>query len=108
MIIWKGFGILVPIITFLTCLLFDYSTMVIFNDSSYYSSHSWCLSIALCLSGFILHLLSQRFNFDSNEVVYMPNDKSVSFANHSFFFIRIRYWAILLQGFAIISLFISL
>lgn len=107
MIIWKGLGFLVAVITFLLSLVMEVVTESITNNEMYYQENSLPLAIAILLSGIINGVLGKRLNKqkartlidkETGEEVILKND-------HSLFFIPMEYWGIILCVGAVLILF---
>lgn len=94
MVIWSGFGFLVAVITFGSCLLFNVLLDAQFGEG-YYSSHQWATGTALAVGGvlssgigFVLKGRSDRYVVDEETGERMVINNS----NHSIFFIPM-HWA---------------
>ena len=94
MVIWSGFGFLVAVITFGSCLLANIVLDAQFGEG-YYSSHLWAVGAALIVGGigssgigFMLKARSDRFVVDEETGERMVINNS----NHTFFFIPM-HWA---------------
>jgi hypothetical protein len=78
MLIWSGFGILVPIITFVTIFV---AKMVI--DTIFGASAAFLPNLLVCLAPLVvLWFLGKSLNKNG--------------ADHTFFFIRIEYWGVMM------------
>ncbi len=64
LIIWQGFGWLVPIIVFGCCLAMEFTVELNTGDSEFYQNNMWCLSLAFsiasCLVGFLAWILTDK------------------------------------------------
>lgn len=105
MLIWRGYGILVPVVTFLTLIMTEFSVENITNNENYYQENSWVILLALTVSAIICFLISIYFDSKKFEKVYIEKEtgKEVIIRNkNTFFFIEIKYWSILLPLFGVI------
>ena len=94
MVIWSGLGFLVAVITFGSCLMFNFLLDAQFGEG-YYSSHQWAIGAALIIGGiissgigFTLKGRSDRYVVDEATGERMVINNS----NHSFYFIPM-HWA---------------
>ena len=94
MIVWSGFGFLVPLLTFGACLLANVAIDAQMG-AGYYSAHNWTIGSALLVGGvlsagigFLLKGRTDRYVVDENtgERFVMNN------SSHSFFFVPM-HWA---------------
>jgi hypothetical protein len=60
MIVWSGYGILVPIITFLSLLLTQLAFDKVFG-LFYYSTHRWSIGVAMIPAAVLCWLLGTYF-----------------------------------------------
>lgn len=65
MVIWSGHGYWVAVITFTSCLLFNYVLDSKFGET-YYSTHGWAIGSALIVGGILSSALGFAFNWRSN------------------------------------------
>ncbi len=94
MVIWSGLGFLVVVITFGSCLLFNFLLDAQFGEG-YYSSNRWAIGATLIVGGivssgigFMLKGRSDRYVVDEETGERMVINNS----NHSFFFVPM-HWA---------------
>ena len=94
MLIWNGLGFLVAVVTFGSCLLFNFVLDARFGEG-YYSSHRWAIGTALIVGGlvssvigFMLKGRSDRYAIDEETGERFVINNS----DHSFFFIPM-HWA---------------
>jgi len=98
MLIWKGYGFLVGVITFLSSLVAQLICEYYTKDETYYTSHNAPLAYALVAAGIINGFLGNSLNNrktktyidkETREEIVIKND-------NSFFFIPMEYWSIIL------------
>ncbi|QDU31263.1 hypothetical protein ETAA8_64160 [Anatilimnocola aggregata] len=94
MIIWTGWGFLVAIITFGTCLIAQYVVDAKLG-AGYYSAHPWVVGLALVIGGiasslvgFMLKARGDRQVIDS----ITGEEFTIDNSHHSFFFVPM-HWA---------------
>ncbi len=106
MIIWNGYGILVPVIVFSISLLFQFMLDSLFYKG-FYSSQKWPPFLALSLSSVVIWLLGRRLNKNNERVLVDPKtgEQVKLVKNHSFFWIKMEYWAII---FLLLGLWIAI
>ena len=95
MIIWTGWGFLVPVAAFGCLLATEAGVEAAFNDDNYYQSHGWPKLVAFLVAAFFIWIvdlwLSRRprrtlIDVDSGEHVTLGG-------GDSFFFIPVKWWA---------------
>ena len=98
MIIWKGLGFLVAVITFLVSLGAQLITETMTNDENYYQENSIPLAISILLSGIINGFLGKWINNTKPKILIdkETGEEVILKNNHSFFFIPMEYWSIIL------------
>jgi hypothetical protein len=94
MLIWKGYGFLVPLITFFICFLMEYSLELVFFKG-YYSLQKWPISLALIIAAIPVWFLGKRLNKNSERILLDPKtgEEVKLVSTHSLFWIRMEYWA---------------
>lgn len=97
MLVWKGNGILVPIITFVSALL----TQMAFDKMVgpfYYTTHRWTIGVAMVPAAVLCWLLGKYFKkLNSQKAVDATGrEVEVNGSEHSFFFIPMHYCGIVL------------
>ena len=99
MIIWRGYGFLVPLIAFACILLAEIGSEALFRDDTYYQEHAWPLAFAFILAGALVATADRRFpGADPRVMIDEQTGERVRVggARHSFFFVPLRYWSVLL------------
>lgn len=98
MLVWTGYGILVPVTTFLSLVLTQLAVDKVFGPI-YYSTHRWTIGVAMIPAAVLCWLLGTYFrNLSAKPVIdkktgqEMPPRPIV----HSFFFIPMHYCGIVL------------
>lgn len=94
MIVWKGKGILAPILVIGLIFLFNYIVKSIFGDN-YLETHQWPVGVSLIISGILVWYLGKMLNRHS-EMVYMDEvtgEQKKLGPQNTLFFIRMEYWA---------------
>lgn len=107
MIIWSGLGFLVFVFAFGCSLVMNLLINGLFQDESYYSTHSWPLSLALMMAGLLTWLVGSRLNRRQAKVmIEKETGREVTILpNHTLFFIKMHYWGPVLIALALASLF---
>ena len=100
MIIWSGWGWLVPVATFVSSLAFEAVSEASNGSDQYYQEHPWLLALALLVAGAVVGFASRRLDRRPAKVlVEKETGKEVVLRpNHSFFFVPMRYWALLIPA----------
>jgi hypothetical protein len=95
--IWSGLGILVPIITYASLVLTEYSVGILFNNQNYFQDSGWPKFFALLIAAVLCFFIGRVLNKD-NRRIYIDEKTGKEIAvirRHSFCFINIEYWAII-------------
>ena len=94
MIVWKGYGILVPIATILVCLGMQLGLDNLFYKG-YYNTEKWPIPLALSISAVIIWFVGRRLNKDTERTLVDPKtgEEVKLVTNHTFFWIKVEYWA---------------
>lgn len=98
MLIWNRKGFLVPLITLLTLALTEYLVELAFNNSNYYQEHGWAPFMGLAIVGVFCTLLGNRLNKDQNKkFIDKETGEEVRIKiKHTFFFISVEHWGLIL------------
>ena len=96
MIIWRGFGWLVPAVVFVSLLLMQMSTNSIYGAGTY-ENNSWPKITAGIISAVIIAILGYYFNYKKRIVITNEETgRTEKSPAHSLFFIPIEFWSIIL------------
>lgn len=106
LLIWKGYGFVVPVIVFLVSLVLQYSLDEVFYQG-YYTSAQWPYIAALVIAAIAVWFLGKKINKNTERILLDPDTgEEVRIVNcHSLFWIRVEYWAPILLVFAVMSFF---
>ena len=103
MLVWRGWGFLVPLITFLCSLTVELVTDGL-GGEGYWKNHSFPLSIALLSAGGAIWwadaILTARYR-ERSLVDDKTGERFILAPRHDFFFIRIKWWSLICAGFAV-------
>jgi hypothetical protein len=109
MLIWRGWGFLVPLITFLCSLAAELVTNGL-GGEGYWKNHSYPLSIALlCAGGMIWWadaILATRYH-ERRLVDDKTGERVILVPRHDFFFVRVKWWGLVCAGFAVAVLLMN-
>jgi hypothetical protein len=94
LIIWKRMGWLVPVVFFSVFFLFQVSFDAIYSEG-FYKENQWVKNTAIIFGGLCLALLGYFLNHKKRHLS-TDTDKPISTDKHTFFFIPIEFWAIIL------------
>jgi hypothetical protein len=108
MIIWRGLGFLVAIISFLCLVLAEAIVESIYNNESYYQDHGWPAATGLVIAAAILWPLGRKLNQEKAKVLVdkETGEELILEKHHDFFFIRMEYWAPILIVIGIVFIFV--
>jgi len=92
MLIWKGYGFLVPLITFFVCLLMEYSLQLVFFKG-YYSLQKWPITLALIIAAIPIWFIGKRLNKNTERILLAPKtgEEFKLVSTHSLFWICVEY-----------------
>jgi glycerol uptake facilitator-like aquaporin len=109
MIIWNRWGFLVPVITLGTCIVSEILWEFITKDEKFYQNNPEPLAIALLVAGIINISFGNWINRrKARRLVDKETGEEVILKdNHSFFWIPIEYWGIVLIAWSIAELFLK-
>lgn len=104
MLIWTGWGILVPFISGTMIVFFNF---VLPGWLIPYEYTSYSTVIGILVNSFVLWFLGKRLNRPTGDVyIHKETGQEVVVRpNHSFFFIKIEYWAFIIPVIGLIILF---
>ena len=101
MIIWRGYGWVVAAIIAASLLIVNLSLDYIVNDT-FYETHVWPKALALAISSVIIGYVGYILNLKNREEVDDANLKNETPSSlHTFFFIPIQYWSVIIPLIAI-------
>jgi hypothetical protein len=110
-LIWKGKGWQVIAVTFGCSLIAELLTRLITHDDNFYQINPYPLPAALAVASLIIYFLykniktEEEINFNTNP---KSQNKSVGDKQHSFFFIPMKYWSLIILCCGIITLMIKI
>lgn len=102
MLIWKGWGLLAIICPLVFALLMEFCVDSALG-AGFYKTGSWPLPLAFMLSAIPVVILGQKLNKKPGRIVIDPenNEKLELKKIHSFFWVPLQYWALVLCGLSI-------
>lgn len=109
-LIWKGKGWQVIVVTFLSSLVAELLTRFITKKDNYYGEQPLPIALSFLCSSLILYLIVRqlkRLNHVSNDLLDFDEESSNSYKknDHTFFFIPMEYWVIIDLFFSIFMFF---
>ncbi|TCW38960.1 hypothetical protein [Laceyella sacchari] len=105
MIVWKGWGILILPIVALCVAPLQFLTVEWLNFPEQSLPANLALIVGFFLSAIIIWFLGKRLNSKTAERVFVDKESGQEFKlgpQHSFFYIRMEYWAFILPVIAVI------
>src|SRR4051794_22056437 len=105
MIIWRGWGILVFIAVF-SCSLAANVVANSVGGKGYWETHGWPLACALLVAAAIIWPASVLLGKEAGRVVVdeRTRQRLVLRRAHDFFFIRLKWWTVILASLALLIL----
>ncbi len=103
MLVWTGWGILVPVIGFICALATEAATRTFTGDEAYYGEHGWLILVALFSAGVIVFFLGRYLNLRPGKHLIDTDtgEEIEQRKSHTFFFIPMQYWGFILTGFGV-------
>jgi len=109
LIIWKGAGFFIAVLTFAWLLLLDWSTAAIFGEN-YYGRNGWPKLVGLWAAATTVFLLRRLFGVqtivDEGFASHEEDLRAAATRESQLFFIRARYWPVVLVLLGIVFFFV--
>jgi hypothetical protein len=102
MIIWRGWGFLVAVFAFGASLVTELVTESMTGDDHFYQREAWPLALACVVAGIVTWFVGKKLQARGARVVI---DKATGQEltigdSHTFFFVPMHYWAVVLIALA--------
>ena len=106
MLVWRGWGILVALIPFLALAVVQAVVNALLGPETYTRNSDWFGPLALLIGAAVLWPLGWRLNGGSGRTLVDPQtgQQVVLRRDHSLFFVKMEYWAVILAVVAVIML----
>jgi hypothetical protein len=105
MIIWRGRGVLVCLITFVICLAANYLADL-YGGSGYWDSNNWVFGAALMISGAVIYYISTITTMEERILIDQNTGERIRFVpKHDLFWIPMRYWSYIVAGIGVLVVF---
>jgi hypothetical protein len=99
LVIWRGFGWLIPVIVFGSFLLSQVALNSIYGEG-FYKANEWPKIAAIAVSSLLIASLGYFLNYKKRQVVVdADTGKKKKSPAHSLFFIPIEVWAVIIPVF---------
>jgi hypothetical protein len=99
LVIWRGFGWLIPVVLFGTILLSQMALDSIYG-AGFYKANAWPKIAAITVSSLFIALLGYLLNYKKRPIVVdTESGKKTKSPAHSLFFIPIEVWAVIIPVF---------
>jgi hypothetical protein len=102
MIIWRGWGFLVAVFIFGASLAMELVTEWMMGDDDFYQKEAWPLALAFVVAGVVTWFVGKWLNTRGGRVVIdeATGQKLTIGSSHTFFFIPMHYWGVVLIALA--------
>jgi hypothetical protein len=102
MIIWRGWGFLVAVFAFGASLAMELVTESMTGDDDFYQREAWSLALAFVVAGVVTWFVGKRLHARAARVVIdeATGQKLTIGGAHTFFFVPMHYWAVVLIALA--------
>lgn len=98
LVIWRGYGWLIPIIVFGGFLLSEIAMDDLYGEG-FYQANEWPKILAILVSTVLIGSLGYYFNYKKRQVIVDPETgKKTKSPSHSLFFIPLEAWAIIIPA----------
>jgi hypothetical protein len=105
MLVWQGWGLVVPAVPFLTLVLAQAAAEAAFGPGTSDQHAAWVVALALLPAAFALHRLGRRLNRGGRTLVDAATGETVVLRRrHSFWFVRVEHWGVVLAVAALVFL----
>ncbi len=96
LVVWRGFGWLVPVVVFAALILSQLSVDAMYGDG-FYTANTWPKQAAFILAAVLIGLLGLLLNYTNRQVLIdeETGEELGKAPAHSLFFIPIEYWSII-------------
>ena len=95
-IVWRGYGWLVPIILFACLLGMEVSVETFTANDQFYQTHEWPKYTALIAGAVLVGIFGYYVNWVNRPGIYCSESKQFKKApSHSLFAIPIEYWSLI-------------
>ncbi len=96
LVVWRGFGWLVPVVAFAALILSQLSVDAVYGDG-FYTANAWPKQAALVLAAVFIGLLGFFLNYTKRRILVdeETGEELGKAPAHSLFFIPVEYWAII-------------
>jgi hypothetical protein len=102
MIIWRGWGFLVAVFAFGASLAMELVTESMTGDDDFYQKEAWPLALAFVVAGVVTWFVGKRLNARAarSTIDEATGQKLTIGGSHTFFFVPMHYWAVVLIALA--------
>jgi membrane protein YqaA with SNARE-associated domain len=108
MIIWRGLGILVPIIVGILSVFTAYVVNIAMKNEDYSKWHYWPKALGAILAAVAVWFLGRYLNSRPGIVVVEKDTgkEIVLRKTHDLFYLKFEYWCFVLLAFSVIGYFV--
>ena len=96
LIVWRGYGWLVPVVVFAALLLSQLSVDAIYGEG-FYTANAWPKQVAFVAAGFLVGAIGFYLNHIKRQLLvdHETGEPVGKAPSHTLFFIPIEYWAVI-------------
>ncbi|WP_438482531.1 hypothetical protein [Oleiharenicola lentus] len=107
MIIWQGFGFIVPVVGIASTVVTQVLVNAVAQDRFYYQTHLWPQLAGIWFTALLIYGLARRLDSRPGNVVVEKDtgQEIVVKPRHSFFFIPMKYWAAVIAVYGVVYFF---
>jgi hypothetical protein len=104
MIIWRGAGVLVIVIIFLTSLCGNVLSNS-FAGKGYWETHSWPFACVLVVAGALIAIADRILSLQPKRVLLdeQTKERVAVGGDHEFFYIPMKWWGLISSGLGVCS-----
>ena len=109
MLIWTGWGWLVPVIVFVVSLLTQVTSQEVTGQDQIYQEQPWLFAMSTLVSGGIVWFLAKYFDKKKGRVVIdkETGQEIMLRSSDALFFVPLRFWAFILPVIGIVYAFVD-
>ena len=102
MIIWRGWGFLVAVFAFGASLAMELITESMTGDDDFYQKEAWPLALAFVVAGVVTWFVGKKLHArGARAVIDKATGQELTIGgSHTFFFVPMHYWAVVLIALA--------
>ena len=109
LLVWKGWGYLVVVITLGILIAVQFAVDRAFGDPHFYTLHGWPKGIGMLLSAAAIYFAARHFKAQPARTLIdkATGREFVLRREHSFMFVPMEYWTFILAAIGLVLFFVK-